>query len=90
MNDLSNRTLVMRRVAVTAIFAVLAISLQIAPARALINPDFTPVQLVRQSEQILLLKFGPKSERGDIELTVDRPLVGETPEKSPVLSLRNL
>ncbi len=75
---------------VLAAFALILLAISFAaPAHALINPDFTPVQLVRQSESILLLTFGPKTDRGDIELTVQRALTGVAPEKPPVLNLRN-
>lgn len=60
------------------------------PAWALIDPDFTPVQLVKQSEQILLLELGPVDAAGRLPTKLVKALLGKPPEKPLVLDLTAL
>lgn len=49
------------------------------PARALINPHYTPVELVNQSEVILRLEVGLPDEQGNLPVKVQRTLQGQPP-----------
>jgi len=49
------------------------------PARAIINPNFTPVDLAVQSDVILRVQVGPPDEKGKLQATVLRELKGKAP-----------
>jgi len=51
------------------------------PARALINPNYTPVDLVRQSEVILRLEVSPPDAKGQMGVKVVEALQGKAPAK---------
>jgi len=55
-------------------------------AVALIDPRFTPVQVVAQSEQILELKLAPLVD-GKIEATITRTVKGKADAKSVILDV---
>ena len=66
--------------------AAVALVLLAAPAAALINPFFTPVDLIKQSKYVVLVKAGPEANR-KIPLQVVRTLKGKAPAKNLVLDL---
>jgi len=49
------------------------------PAGALINPEYTPVDLVRQSEVILRLELSPPDAKGALGVQVVEALEGQAP-----------
>jgi hypothetical protein len=50
-------------------------------ARALINPEFTPVHLTRQADAIVLLTVGPLTDEGSMTAKIDQVLKGKFAEK---------
>ncbi|MEI7833419.1 MAG: VCBS repeat-containing protein [bacterium] len=50
-----------------------------ATARALINPKFTPVELVASAKTILRVEIGPELGKGDFYINIKSALKGETP-----------
>ncbi|MEI7832527.1 MAG: VCBS repeat-containing protein [bacterium] len=48
-------------------------------ARALINPKFTPVELVASTKTILRVEIGPELGKGDFYINMKSTLKGETP-----------
>jgi len=73
----------MKKLCTAALLAALA-----APAAlALINPNFTPIHLVEQSERVLVLKLGPATAKGEIPVALGECLKGKKPEKAPTLDL---
>ncbi len=57
--------------------ALTALLLTATAARALINPNFSPVHLVSQAETILLLKIGPLDAKGVAKAQVIKVLKGK-------------
>jgi len=55
--------------------------LSVLPAHALINPKYTPVNLVKDAKVILQLELSPPSDKGGITAKVTAALKGEAPEK---------
>ena len=51
-------------------------------AHAYINPDFTPEDLINQSDIILVLSFKGVDEEGQANAEVKEVLKGEFPEKN--------
>ncbi len=51
----------------------------VPPARALINPNYTPVDLVNQSELILRLEVGLPDQQGHLPVKVLETLQGQAP-----------
>ncbi len=68
------------RTAAHAAPLLLALLLPAAPAAALINVNYTPVDLVYQSDYIARVQVGPVPERGPMPLKVLEVLQGEVPE----------
>lgn len=64
-------------------FALVAIVVTAAAAvaNAFINPNFTPVHLVEQSDLVLVLKFEGEAKDGKVKATVQKALKGEAPKK---------
>jgi hypothetical protein len=58
-----------------------------SPADAVINPELTPVHLVRQAEQVWLLKLQAADRAAGLNLEVQKTLVGAPPQRTPVLDL---
>jgi len=58
-----------------------------AAAQAFINPTFTPVDMVKQSDQILLLEFKSVDAKGVAKATVRKVLKGNTTEKEFTLDV---
>jgi hypothetical protein len=56
-------------------------------AVALINPNFTPIHVVNQSELILVLKLGPVGAKGEIPVQLVEAAKGKAPQKAPTLDL---
>lgn len=59
--------------------ASLTCTLMLPAARGLINPNYTPVDLVRQSVTILRLQIGPPDAEGDVAVAAVKPLKGQAP-----------
>jgi len=59
------------------------------PLFGMINPGFTPVELVNQSGLILHLKISPVADEGKLPAIVVQALKGQPPRKAPVLSVSN-
>ena len=70
-----------------AILAAVAVSLVAGPALALINPDFTPVDMLGGARLILVLRLKPADKGGDVAVEVVRALVGKAPAKAPVIDI---
>jgi hypothetical protein len=77
----------MNKYLVRTMLAVAAIGLIAASAWALINPRFTPVHLVKQSELIVVFDVPEKIEGGQITLPVKDVLKGDALEKPPGVDL---
>jgi len=56
-------------------------------ARAFINPNFTPVDMVRQSEQVFILEFKSVDNDGKAVAVISKALKGKTEQKELVLDL---
>jgi len=54
---------------------------------ALINPNFTPVHLVRDAELIIVLELKPADEESRVPSEIKRCLKGEAPAQPPVVDL---
>ncbi len=67
------------RGSVAALAGLAGFLLPCRPARALINPDFTPADLVRSSDRILVLEVAAPEE-GRMTARVVRTLKGEAPD----------
>ena len=67
------------------LFLVLAGLGLCAAAWAFINPSFSPVHLVQQSEAVLVLKFEAATKDGKVTATVVKALKGEKPAQPLVL-----
>ena len=74
-------------IAVTAAAAVVLLVLGTVSALALINPNFTPNDLVEQSDQILLVKLSKPDNKSQVKMEVLRALKGQKPEGALVLDL---
>lgn len=57
------------------------------PALAVINPEFTPVHLVRQSEQVWLLTLQATDRPDRLSVRLDKALHGVAPERAPLVDL---
>jgi len=81
----------MRHRRVLALFAAAAALVAIitlgARIHAFINPDFTPIHLIEQSEQALVLKFDTKVTDGKATAKVVKALKGEAPKKPIIIDL---
>jgi hypothetical protein len=66
---------------ISAFAALLAAAVAPSAARALINPNYTPADLVRQARVILRLEVGPLDAKGGLKLQVLKALKGKAPEK---------
>ncbi len=68
--------------------AALALALLVAgEAQALINPRFTPIHLVEQSRQIIVLKLAPPDGQGRVAAEVVRAVKGEAATKKLAIDL---
>ncbi|HOI55294.1 MAG TPA: VCBS repeat-containing protein [Phycisphaerae bacterium] len=67
--------------------AVLALLGFCSTAQAVINPGFTPLDLVEQSDAILLLEFDKVNDEGQAVATVKEVLKGESEQKTLTLEL---
>jgi len=56
-----------------------------SPAAALINPNYTPVDLTRQSETILYVELGPSGVEGSFATKVLAALKGHGPEEAFII-----
>lgn len=63
------------------LLALAALGLAATPARGLINPNYTPVDLVHHSKTILCLEIGPPDNRGALPVKVVAAPQGGTPDK---------
>ena len=59
----------------------------VCTAGAFINPNFSPVQLIQQSDLILLVKFDKVPEDGKAKATVTKVLKGDNPDKRLIVDL---
>lgn len=67
------------------LLAAIAVSLLLVPsAWAVINPELTPVHLVRQSEQVWRVELSP-GEQHRVNVKVLAALKGELPQRGPVI-----
>ena len=65
-----------------AAVAAAAIAIAALPAGALINPNYTPVELVNQSRSILQIQLGPLDvAKGELAAKVVKALKGKAPQK---------
>jgi len=76
-----------RCAAVVSVAAVAMLALPPARAHALINPKFTPVNLVRESGVILELNFRPELRNGKLNAVVKQVLKGKSESKSIEIDL---
>jgi len=68
--------------------ALSSLLLVLAPtAHALIDPKFTPIDLVAQSETILQLEVGPTDAGGGVPVRLVKCLKGAAPKTGPTLDL---
>lgn len=58
-----------------------------AVAHGLINPNFTPIHLVEQSELVVMLKFEKGGKAGKITATIDKVLKGKPTMKTFTIDL---
>ena len=58
-----------------------------APAEAVINPELTPVHLVRQAEQVWLLVLQATDRADRLAVRIDKALKGAAPERAPIVDL---
>ncbi len=65
--------------------AALIVLLACSTARALINPNFTPIHLVNQAELVLVVKAGPVGAGGEVPLRIVEAMKGKAPAKAPTL-----
>jgi len=56
-------------------------------ARAFINPNFTPVDIVKQSDLVLLLEFKSVDKNGKAAAVIQKVFKGETKDKEITLNL---
>lgn len=70
--------------------ALAGLCLPAPPARALINLNYTPVDLVRQSELILRLRLGEPAADGKLAVTVVQALQGKAPAKLVLVADKSL
>ena len=77
----------MRKVGTCALAGVVVILLTGIEARALINPNFTPIQLVEQSTEILVLKCGKPDEKARVVCQVHEALKGKAAQSSVTIDL---
>ena len=68
-------------------FVVLVVGFVLAPLPAAINPNFTPVHLVQQSEHVALLKLAAPDAKGVITAQVVRLLKGKWDVKALTIDL---
>jgi hypothetical protein len=73
-----------RSVSVLALALILAAG---AVARAYINPKFTPKDLVKDSDLILVLEFKNADDKGQAVATVKKVLKGDCPDKTVTFDL---
>jgi hypothetical protein len=66
----------------SAVLLACALAFQAGEASALINPKFTPVHLVNQSDVILRLKANPESPDGRMTFAVEGLLKGKDESKT--------
>ena len=79
----------MREVRIRLMLSVVAvvIGLWVSAAPALINADFTPIDIVENATLVLELRLAPGAKAGEVKVTVKRALVGKVPDKPPVLDI---
>ena len=70
-----------------AAFLVLGMFLFCSYGWAFINPNFTPVDIVKQSDLVLLLDFKSVDKEGKVTATIQKVLKGETKDKEIVLNI---
>ncbi|HUU10522.1 MAG TPA: VCBS repeat-containing protein [Phycisphaerae bacterium] len=63
------------------LLALAALALAATPARGLINPNYTPVDLVHHSKTILHVEIGPPDAQGALPVKVVAALQGAAPGK---------
>ncbi|MHC4715602.1 MAG: FG-GAP repeat domain-containing protein [Planctomycetota bacterium] len=66
--------------------AAATVLLWAATAPALINPNFTPVDLVRGADMILVLKLAPGAN-GEVKVEVRQVLLGKAPARTPLIDI---
>lgn len=72
----------------TALLISISACLLFAPtAFGLINPKFTPVHLVKQSEVVLQLKVKPNPPEGKVVFEIEKPLKGKEDKKTLEIDL---
>ncbi len=71
----------------TAIFGFLALVLFCGTGSAFINPSFTPVDIVKQSDLVLLLEFKSVDKDGKAVATIQKVFKGSTKDKEITLNI---
>ena len=68
-----------------AVAALLLLTGTSAPA--LINPNFTPLDLMRDAERVLVLKLGAPNKKGQVQAPTMRAISGKAPAKPLVIDV---
>ena len=76
-----------RKHLVTVLLALAVLGLTAVAAKALINPNFTPNDLVEQAKTIVIVKFGKLGEDKRVPMEVVETLKGEKPTEKLILDL---
>ena len=77
----------MRRFLTGAVLAAAITLIAVGTARALINPKFTPIHLVEQSDLILVLKLGAPDAKQQVAVEVRKCLKGKAPAGKMTIDL---
>jgi hypothetical protein len=67
--------------------ALAAVLLAASAAPGLINPDFTPLNLVEDAELVLIVTFGKPDKQGRVPTRIVRALVGKAPKAAPLIDV---
>ncbi len=71
----------------SVIFGILALVLFCGTGRAFINPNFTPVDIVKQSDLVLLLEFKSVDKDGKAVASIQKVFKGDTKDKEITLNI---
>ncbi len=77
----------MSRKLFSAVIAAAAVFTLSASALALINPGFTPNDLIDQSNLILVVELKPADAKGVVKVVIEKVLKGKKPKAAPVIDL---
>jgi hypothetical protein len=75
------------RMPLAAAFVLCAALVLPPPACGLINLNFTPADLAKKADLILVVELQPADAQGKVESTIRRCLKGEVPAQPPVINL---